>query len=112
MLYQLNEPAVYNWYDANGILLHTGQNYTVTNANGTYLLEIVADYDGYKDTKQVTIFPNNIPLLQNIYPNPAISNVTVEYNQLKCNNAYLMLVNVNTNVSANYILNLKILTLP
>src|SRR5690606_30203205 len=33
----INEPAVYSWYDTNGILLHIGQNYTVNNANGTYL---------------------------------------------------------------------------
>src|SRR5690606_28473777 len=103
----INEPAVYNWYDANGNLLHTGQTYTVNNTNGTYLLEVVADYDGYKDMKEVTIAPNNAVLLHNIYPNPATSNVTVQYNQLNCNNAYLMLVNVNNNVSSNYILNLN-----
>lgn len=103
----IHEPAVYNWYDANGTLLHTGQNYTVTNTNGTYLLEVVADYDGYKDTKEVTVTTNNTQLLYNIYPNPATSNVTVQYNQLNCNSAYLMLVNVNTNASANYILNLN-----
>lgn len=103
----INEPAVYNWYDANGNLLHTGQNYTVNNTNGTYLLEVIADYDGYKDMKEVTISPINTLLLHNIYPNPATSNVTVQYNQLNCNNAYIMLVNVNSNASANYILNLN-----
>jgi len=103
----INESAVYNWYDANGTLLHTGQNYTVSNTNGTYLLEVVADYDGYKDMKEVAIAPNNAVLLHNIYPNPATSNVTVQYNQLNCNNAYLMLVNVNNNASSNYIINLN-----
>ncbi|MEG1265571.1 MAG: hypothetical protein RSC81_02410 [Myroides sp.] len=103
----INEPAVYNWYDANGTLLHTGQNYTVNHTSGTYLLEVVADYDGYKDMKEVTITPNNGVLLNNIYPNPATSNVTVQYNQLNCTNAYLMLVNVNNNASSNYILNLN-----
>ena len=103
----INEPAVYNWYDANGNLLHTGQNYSVNNASGTYLLEVVADYDGYKDMKEVTLTPTNAVLLHNIYPNPATNNVTVQYNQLNCNNAYLMLVNVNNNASSNYILNLN-----
>src|SRR5690606_10100909 len=103
----INEPAVYNWYDANGNLLHTGQNYTVSNTNGTYLLEVVADYDGFKDIKEVTITPSNALLLHNIYPNPATNNVTIQYNQLNCNNAYIMLVNVNSNASANYILNLN-----
>ncbi len=96
----INEPAVYNWYDANGNLLHTGQNYTVSNTNGTYLLEVVADYDGYKDMKEVTITPSNTLLLHNIYPNPATNNVTVQYNQLNYNNAYIMLVNVNSNATA------------
>lgn len=103
----INEPAVYNWYDANGTLLHTGQNYTISNTNGTYLLEVVADYDGYKDMKEVTVVASNPTLIHNIYPNPATSNVTIQYNQLNCNNAYLMLVNVNNNASANYILNLN-----
>lgn len=103
----INEPAVYNWYDTNGTLLHTGQNYTVSNTNGTYLLEVVANYDGYKDMKEVTVTPNNGLLLHNIYPNPATSNVTIQYNQLNCNNAYLMLVNISSNASANYILNLN-----
>lgn len=103
----INEPAVYKWYDANGTLLHTGQNYTVSNTNGKYLLEVVADYDGYKDMKEVNITQSNTLLLHNIYPNPATSNVTVHYNQLNCNNAYLMLVNVNSNATTNYILNLN-----
>src|SRR5690606_17687907 len=75
--------------------------------SGTYLLEVVANYDGYKDMKEVTLTSSNTLLLHNIYPNPATSNVTVQYNHLNCNNAYLMLVNVNSNVSSNYILNLN-----
>jgi len=103
----INEPAVYNWYDANGTLLYTGQNYMVNNTNDTYLLEVVANYDGYKDMKEVTVTFNNSTLIHTIYPNPATSNIIVQYNQLNCNNAYLMLVNVNSNASANYILNLN-----
>ena len=103
----INEPAAYNWYDANGTLLHTGQNYTVNNVNGTYLLEVIADYDGFKDTKKVSVAANNTSLLHNIYPNPATNNVTLQYNQLNCNHAYVMLINVNTNATSNYILDLN-----
>lgn len=99
----INEPAVYSWYDTNGILLHIGQNYTVKNANGTYLLEVVADYDGFKDMKEVNI-TNNSSLLYNIYPNPATNYVTIQYNQLNCINAYLMLVDISNNHTSNYIL--------
>lgn len=104
----INESAIYNWYDANGVLLYTGQSYTINNTNGSYLLEVVADSDGYKDMKKVTMNSSDILLLHNIYPNPVINNVTVQYNQLNCNNAYLMLVNVDNNVTmANYILDLN-----
>lgn len=103
----ISESAIYNWYDTNGNLLHTGQNYTINNTSGSYLLEVVADYDGYKDMKEVSLTSSNTLLLHNIYPNPATSNVTIQYNQLNYNNAYLMLVNLNSNTSANYILNLN-----
>ena len=103
----INEPAVYKWYDADGSLLHTGANYTVNNTAVKYLLEVVADYDGFKDMKEITLPAIKTMLLHNIYPNPATSNVTVKYNQLSCSTAYLMLVNVNSNVSSNYILNLN-----
>ena len=57
--------------------------------------------------KEVSLTSSNTLLLHNIYPNPATSNVTIQYNQLNYNNAYLMLVNLNSNTSANYILNLN-----
>lgn len=99
----INESAVYSWYDTNGVLLHIGQNYTVNNSNGTYLLEVIADYDGFKDMKEVNL-TNNSYVLYNIYPNPATNYVTIQYNKLNCTNAYLMLVNINNNNTSNYIL--------
>ena len=103
----INEPAVYNWYDTNGNLLHIGQNYTVTNINGTYLLEVIADYDNFKDTKEIIVTVASTSLIHNIYPNPAFNNLTIQYNSLNCNNAYLMLVNINTNAASNYILDVN-----
>ena len=61
----INESVVYSWYDTNGVLLHIGQNYTVNNSNGTYLLEVIADYDGFKDMKEVNL-TNNSYVLYNI----------------------------------------------
>lgn len=100
----INEPAVYNWYDTNGNLLHTGQDYVLNNLNGTFLLEVIATQDGFKDTKQVTANFTNSPFLYNIYPNPTTNFVHIQYNQLICNSAYIMLVNINTNTTNNYIL--------
>lgn len=100
----INEPATYNWYDTNGNLLHTGQNYMLNNTNGTFLLEVIATEDGFKDTKKVTANFSNSSLLYNIYPNPTTNYVQIQYNQLNCNSAYIMLVNINTNTTNNYIL--------
>lgn len=63
----INEPATYNWYDTNGNLLHTEQDYVLNNLNGTFLLEVIATNDGFKDTKKVTANVNNTSKLHNIY---------------------------------------------
>src|SRR5690606_14183300 len=69
----VNEPAEYNWYDSNGNLLHTGQTYNLTNSNGTYLLEVISDYDGFKDYKQINV--TAVSFIRDMYPNPVSNNV-------------------------------------
>lgn len=103
----IGEPATYNWYDSEGVLLHTGENYTVNNSNGVpYLLEVVSDFDGFKDMELVDTVTNNSTILHSIYPNPATTNVTIQYEPLVCSSAYIMLINYNTNAVSNYILDL------
>ena len=74
----INEPATYNWYDTNGNLLHTEQDYVLNNLNGTFLLEVIATQDGFKDTKHVTANFTNFPFLYNIYPNPTTNFVHIQ----------------------------------
>ena len=102
----INEPAVYNWYNADGKLLHKGETFYVKNSNTTYLLEVIADYDGFKKTKEISLNKANA-LIHSIYPNPATNSVTVQYNKLNCSNAYLMVVNINSKTIENYILNIN-----
>lgn len=102
---QINEPAVYNWYDPDGVLIYSGTNLTISpEMTQKYKLEIIADSDGYKDYDEVEITVNPYSLV-NITPNPASNQVTIHYDALEANSAYLMITHSGTSVSNNYILN-------
>lgn len=101
---QINEAAVYNWYDPEGNLIYTGTDLTVSpEVTKTYKLEIIADTDGYKDYDQVEITVNPYSL-ESLIPNPSTSNVIVNYSADGANSAYLMVVSTVTGISNNYIL--------
>ena len=98
------EDAVYNWYDPQGNLIHTGTDLTITpSMTQTYKLEVVSTIDGFKDYDevQVTVNPYRI---DNLVPNPAISQVTVNYLINGSSSAYLMVVNTQSGSSDNFIL--------
>lgn len=105
---QINEPAVYNWYDENGNLLHEGIDFNTSVTIGkNYKLEVIALADGYKDYKEVelTLKPNSI---ETIYPNPATDFINLNYKINNGNSAYLSITGVNiSNVSNNYILDIN-----
>lgn len=101
---QINEAAVYNWYDPEGNLIYTGTDLTVSpEVTKTYKLEIITDTDGYKDYDQVQVTVNPYRL-ESLVPNPATSQVTVNYNADEAISAYLMVVSTVTGISNNYIL--------
>src|SRR5690606_19353076 len=53
---EINEDAVYNWYDEENNLIYTGTDLTViADMAKTYNVEIVADADGYKDYADVEL---------------------------------------------------------
>lgn len=59
MVDEINEEAVYNWYDAQGELIYTGTSLTVVaDIAKTYKLEVIADEDGFKDYKEVEVTLN------------------------------------------------------
>ncbi len=105
----INEPAIYNWYDNEGNLIYQGKDLQVANAVAEkFKLEVIATSDGFKDYKEVEVKlkPNT---LENISPNPATNNVLVSYKINGANSAYLMILGSygTTNSSNNYILDLS-----
>ncbi len=105
----INEPAIYNWYDNDGNLIFRGKNLQIANAVAKkYKLEVISTVDGFKDYSEmeVTINPNR---LKNIIPNPVLSNAKIEYNLNAASSAYLMIISyyMNGGVSNNYVLDVN-----
>lgn len=103
----IQEPAIYNWYDSNGNLIHQGQNLQIPNAIAeNYRLEVISNLDGFKDYAEVEIKlkPSSI---ESISPNPASNNILVNYKLNGADSAYLMIIGYNNGTSNNYILNLN-----
>jgi subtilisin family serine protease len=101
---EINEDAVYNWYDVDGNLIYTGTTITVSpQFTQQYKLEVISNLDGLKDYDelQVTVNPYKI---QSLIPNPATSTVTVNYMADEATSAYLMVVHQNSGNTSNYII--------
>lgn len=102
----INEPAIYNWYDNEGNLIYQGKDLQVANAVAEkYKLEVIATADGFKDYKEVevTLKPST---LENLLPNPTTNSVLVSYKLNGANSAYLMVIGYygSNGTSNNYIL--------
>ena len=70
-----------------------------------YKLEVVADDDGFKDYDEVEVNVNRYKI-ESLSPNPANTNVSVEYDVEGANSAYLMIVGTsNFSSSNNYLIN-------
>lgn len=75
----INEPAVYNWYDGNDKIISSGQSLTVSpDQTAQYKLEVIAISDGYKSYDFVTV---NVKqnAITSLNPNPAVSELNVGY---------------------------------
>jgi hypothetical protein len=103
---EINEDATYNWYDPEGNLVYQGTTLTISAAMvKKYTLEVIADADGFKDYDEVevTLKPSRII---SISPNPVTqSTLQINYKLNNVNSAFLMIVNHNSGVSQNHILN-------
>ncbi|WP_339612149.1 S8 family serine peptidase [uncultured Xanthomarina sp.] len=101
---QINEAAIYNWYDPDGNLIYQGKDLTVSaDVTQKFKLEIVADSDGFKDYDEVDVTVNQF-YLKTMVPNPATDNVVVNYKTIDVSSAYLMVIGTNSNTSNNYII--------
>lgn len=107
---QINEAAIYNWYDSDGNLIYVGKDLTVSSEiTKKYRLEVVATKDGFKDYDEVEVklTPSEI---EGLSPNPASNSVSVKYKTNDTNSAYLMVIGYyfgGTITSNNYILDVN-----
>ncbi|SEA43102.1 S8 family serine peptidase [Psychroflexus halocasei] len=103
---QINEAATYYWYDSNGILLHSGDQLTITSPIAQeYKLEIIADSDGHKD--YALLNSDNLGQLTSISPNPANDQVQIDYQIQGVVSAYISITSIQTAESNNYVINLN-----
>lgn len=103
---QINESAKYYWYNSEGVLIYTGSSLTVSpEITKAYRLEVVTDADGFKDYDEVEIKVNDFEV-SNLLPNPAQSQLTVEYKTMSGSSSYLMVFDERNNYLVNnYIVN-------
>jgi len=103
----INELAIYNWYDLDGNLIYQGKDFTVsTEITKKYKLEIIADIDGFKDYDEIELKlkPSSITTIS---PNPSSTNITINYKLNGVSSAYLMIIGTNNGTSHNYILDIN-----
>lgn len=105
----INEPAIYNWYNTQGELIHTGEElYIPNNISNTYKLEVISEVDGYKDYENIAVFENS-GQINSINPNPATNSINVGYQLTNVNSAHIAIVDLYTGSSSNnYIIDVNL----
>lgn len=106
---QINEAAIYNWYDSEGRLVCTGKDLIISaDVAKKYKLEVIATVDGFKDYAEINV--NFKPsTLEIITPNPASNLVNISYKLNDVSSAYLMVLGSYETIgtSNNYILDIN-----
>lgn len=103
----IQESAVYNWFDEEGNLLYTGKDFSVSpEFSQQYKLEVISDLDGYKDYSEVTISVNPFALTK-LIPNPASSNLRIHYTMDSAISAFIMIVHQISGSSNNYLIDVQ-----
>jgi len=103
---QINEAAIYNWYDTDGNLIYQGKDLTVSaDISKKYKLEIIAETDGFKDYDEIEV-KLKPSIIESVFPNPTSNEMQVSYKLNGVNSAYLMIIGqYGTNgTSNNYVL--------
>ncbi len=100
----INEIAIYNWYDNEGNLIYQGKDLSISaEVSKKYKLEIVTP-DGFKDYDEVEV-KLRPGYIQNISPNPSSNTINIDYKLNGASSAYIMVIGTSNNPSYNYILN-------
>lgn len=101
------EDAVYNWYNSDGNLLYSGLTFNYNNDNDDIILEVESLEDGFISYKNISNEDLDVNFITSIYPNPATSNLNVNYDNIVCENSYFSLVKVDGIVYDNYLIDLN-----
>jgi subtilisin family serine protease len=102
---QISENAIYNWYDEDGNMIHTGIDMTLSpEMTKKYKLELIAISDGSIDFDEIEIKVNKNRIL-NLSPNPADNIVAISYSLDEVSSSYLMIMNQTGTSFNNYIIN-------
>ena len=103
----IGESAYYNWYDVEGNLIYSGNNFTVTPEITThYKLEVIALIDGFASYDSVTIKIKDCEI-QSISPNPATTQVTVQYKAENASAGYFVITHPSGTPNDNFILDIN-----
>jgi len=98
----INEAAIYNWYNSAGNLICVGRELSIATAVAEiYRLEVISTIDGFKDYSEVEISmrPSSIDLLS---PNPSDDRVSVAYTLNNVSSAYLMVMSYQGGGESTY----------
>ena len=103
----IGESAYYNWYDEEGNLIYSGNSLTVSPEITTkYKLEVIALSDGFLSYDSLTVNIKDCEI-QSITPNPATTQITVQYKAENVSSAYLVITHPSGTPNDNYIINLS-----
>lgn len=106
----IGEPAFYNWYDEDGNMIYSGQNFSVSpEFTKKYKLEVIAQSDGFTSYDSIIVHVKEFEII-NLNPNPAINQLTVEYEARRATSAYFSIVQPYTSVSNNYLIDPSLTT--
>lgn len=103
----ISDLHIYNWYDAEGNLIYTGKDLTISpEITQKYKLEVISTLDGFKDYDEIEVKVNPYSL-HDLLPNPVSDELNISYSASGANSAYLMLISSNNGTSDNYIINVS-----
>ncbi|KAA3647426.1 MAG: serine protease [Bacteroidetes bacterium] len=99
----ISEPAIYNWYDEEGNLLHTGKDFKVSaEISNKFKLEVIALEDGFKDYDEVEIVVKE-NYIESYSPNPADNYLNINYKVIDAQSAFFVLLNLQSNTSNQHL---------
>lgn len=106
--HQIDEPAIYNWYDGSGNLVSTGPVLQVVpTSTQTYKLEVIAKADGVKDYDEARVNVGGSVKITSIFPNPATDYLKIEYQAEGASSAYFVLSNTSTGAQKEFTIDPK-----